>query len=101
MRKELFEFQHVSKYIGGHEACRNLSVRLYQNEITFLIGRSSSARSVVTRLMMGEFTPEEGEMTLHKRPYQPLSQESAHKQGIFCVSQDTKLLQNLSMSENI
>lgn len=101
MRKELFEFRHVSKYIGGHEACRNLSVRLYQNEITFLIGRSSSARSVVTRLIMGEFTPEEGEMTLHGRPYQPLSQEGAHKQGIFCISQDTKLLQNLSMSENI
>lgn len=101
MRKELFEFQHVSKYIGGHEACRNLSMRLYQNEITFLIGRSSSARSVVTRLMMGEFTPEEGEMLLRGRPYQPLSQEGAHKQGVFCISQDTKLLQNLSISENI
>ena len=101
MRKELFEFRHVSKYIGGHKACRNLSGRLYQNEITFLIGRSSSVRSVVTRLMMGEFTPDEGEMTLHGRPYQPLSQEGAHKQGIFCISQDTKLLQNLSISENI
>ena len=101
MRKELFEFQHVSKYIGGHEACRDLSMRLYQNEITFLIGRSSSARSVVTRLMMGEFTPEEGEMLLRGRPYQPLSQEGAHKQGVFCISQDTKLLQNLSISENI
>lgn len=40
-------------------------------------------------------------MTLRGLPYQPISPENAHKQGVFCISQDTKLLQNLSISENI
>ena len=101
MRKELFEFHHVSKLVGGHKALRNLSLRLYQDEITFLVGRSSSGRSALTRLMMGELAPDSGTMTLLEEPYQPLSPRQAHERGGFCVTQDTTLIQNLSISENI
>lgn len=101
MRKELFEFHHVSKLVGGHKALRNLSLRLYQDEITFLVGRSSSGRSALTRLMMGELAPDSGTMTLLEEPYQPLSPRQAHERGVFCVTQDTTLIQNLSISENI
>ena len=101
MKKELFEFQHVFKFIGGHKALRNLSLRLYQNELTFLVERSGSGRSVLTRVMMGELTPDSGTMKLLEEPYQPLSPEQAHERGIFCVTQDTTLIQNLSISENI
>lgn len=100
MRKELFEFRHISKHIGGHDALRDVSLRLYQDEITFLVGRSNG-RFALTRLIMGEFSPDCGAMTLLEAPYQPLSPEYAHERGIFCVTQDTKLIQNLSISENI
>ena len=30
MRKELFEFRHIVKHIGGHAALRDVSLRLYQ-----------------------------------------------------------------------
>lgn len=97
MKKELFEFQHVFKFIGGHKALRNLSLRLYQNELTFLVERSGSGRSVLTRVMMGELTPDSGTMKLLEEPYQPLSPEQAHERGIFCVTQDTTLIQNRSL----
>lgn len=101
MRKELFEFRHISKQVGGHSALRDMSLRLYQDEITFLIGRSSSGRSVLTRLMMGELAPDSGTMTLLEESYQPFSLEQAHERGVFCVTQETKLIQNLSIWENI
>lgn len=100
MRKELFEFRHIAKHIGGHAALRDVSLRLYQDEITFLVGRGSG-RSVLSRLMTGELAPDSGTMLLLEKPYQPLSPEQAHERGIFCVTQDTKLIQNLSLSENI
>ena len=100
MRKELFEFRHIVKHIGGHAALRDVSLRLYQDEITFLVGRGSG-RSVLSQMMMGELTPDSGTMLLLEKPYQPLSPEKAHERGIFCVTQNTKLIQNLSLSENI
>ncbi len=100
MRKELFEFRHIVKHIGGHAALRDVSLRLYQDEITFLVGRNSG-RDILVRLMMGEITPDSGTMMLLEKPYQPVSPEQAHERGIFCVTQDTKLIQNLSISENI
>ena len=99
MRKELFEFRHIVKHIGGHAALRDVSLRLYQDEITFLVGRGSG-RSVLSQMMMGELTPDSGTMLLLEKPYQPLSPEKAHERGIFCVTQNTKLIQNLSLSEN-
>lgn len=51
MRKELFEFRHIVKHIGGHAALRDVSLRLYQDEITFLVGRGSG-RSVLSQMMM-------------------------------------------------
>ena len=100
MRKELFEFRHIVKHIGGHAALRDVSLRLYQDEITFLVGRGSG-RSVLSQMMMGELTPDSGTMLLLEKPYQPFSPEKAHERGIFCVTQNTKLIQNLSLSENI
>lgn len=100
MRKELFEFRHIVKHIGGHAALRDVSLRLYQDEITFLVGRGSG-RSVLSQMMMGELTPDSGTMLLLEKPYQPLSPEKAHERGIFRVTQNTKLIQNLSLSENI
>ena len=72
MRKELFEFRHIVKHIGGHAALRDVSLRLYQDEITFLVGRGSG-RSVLSQMMMGELTPDSGTMLLLEKPYQPLS----------------------------
>lgn len=68
MRKELFEFRHIVKHIGGHAALRDVSLRLYQDEITFLVGRGSG-RSVLSQMMMGELTPDSGTMLLLEKPY--------------------------------
>ena len=76
MRKELFEFRHIVKHIGGHAALRDVSLRLYQDEITFLVGRGSG-RSVLSQMMMGELTPDSGTMLLLEKPYQPLSPSSS------------------------
>ena len=45
MRKELFEFRHIVKHIGGHAALRDVSLRLYQDEIPFWWDGAAEDRS--------------------------------------------------------
>lgn len=101
MRTELLSICNLSKDMGEQHLLHGLTLRLYQAEIAFLVGGADSGKTLLARLISGQLEPDEGVMHLLGKPYHPTSVEYAHEQGVFCISEDTPLIQNLSIGENI
>lgn len=101
MRVELLSIRSLSKDIGEQQLLHGLNLRLYQNDITFLVGGADSGKTLLARLLSGRLEPNDGAMYLLGKPYHPTSVESAHECGVFYISEDTSLIPNLSIGENI
>lgn len=101
MRIELLSLHNVAKSLGGHQIFPSISLRLYREEIVFLIGAANSGKSLMARIIMGALQPDSGRMFWLGEPYAPKKAEHAHKKGIFYVSPSMPLMQNLTIAENI
>lgn len=100
----MIQFENVTKmYEPNIVGLDNVSVTIERGEFAFLVGHSGSGKSTFIRLLLKEFEPTEGTITVAGRNLQRMRHASVphHRRNIGCVFQDFKLLQNKTVAENI
>jgi cell division transport system ATP-binding protein len=102
--RPVISFQHVWKrYPTGTEALRDINLVVPEGDFLFLVGPSGAGKSTLVRLLIREEKPtkgkifvdgvELGRMKRRKLPY--------YRRKVGLVFQDFKLLQNLTVHENV
>src|SRR3990172_13335370 len=100
----MIRLKNVSKsYDGDKPALVDVNVSVTKGEFVFLVGPSGSGKSTFIRLLLREFLPSNGSITVagqdivHMRHWKV----TYLRRNIGCVFQDFKLLPNKTTFENV
>ncbi|MHB1412160.1 MAG: cell division ATP-binding protein FtsE [Thermoleophilia bacterium] len=100
----MIRFENVTKtYDPNIIGLEDVSVHIERGEFAFLVGHSGSGKSTFIRLLLKEFEPSKGSITVAGRNLQRMRRAAVphHRRSIGCVFQDFKLLPNRTVAENV
>jgi cell division transport system ATP-binding protein len=104
-RAVMITLENVSKKYkaSARPALDDINVRIDKGEFVFLIGPSGSGKSTFMRLVLGEDTPNTGDVRVSKFHVNKLPGRHIPKlrQVLGCVFQDFRLLQQKTAFENV
>jgi ABC-type sugar transport system ATPase subunit len=97
------ELRDISKRFGGVRALRgaNFSVALDTGVIHGLLGENGSGKSTLLGVLSGQLRPDAGSIEFDGQPVTFPSPVEALEHGIAMVAQETAVLPELSVAENI
>jgi ribose transport system ATP-binding protein len=91
----------VSKRFGATQALDRIDLDVRPGEVVALLGENGAGKSTVANIIAGTFPSDTGHMTWQGRPYEPKSPGDAITHGIGLIHQETRLLPDLSIAENV
>jgi ABC-type sugar transport system ATPase subunit len=91
----------MHKRYGGVHALRGVDLRLRSGEVHALVGENGSGKSTLLRILAGLIAPDAGALALDGRPLRFTDAAQAIAAGIATVTQETTLVPDLSVTENI
>ncbi len=99
----LIQLQEVAKTLGVQRVLDGVNLSIYRGEITALIGKSGSGKSVLLKHVIGLIEPDGGEILFDGRPRSAMSpaERSALKRKFSYIFQDTALFDFLNVFENV
>lgn len=103
MDTPLIEFDRVTKRFDGRTILDGISMKIYEGDVTTIIGKSGVGKSVLLKHIIGLLDADEGEVLLHGRPLTGLSRhEKADLLGrISYMFQNNALFDAFSVYDNI
>jgi phospholipid/cholesterol/gamma-HCH transport system ATP-binding protein len=103
MDTPLIEFKNVTKRFGGKTVLENVNLKIYEGQITTIIGLSGSGKSVMLKHIIGLLQPDEGAIFFRGKPIALMKKneitESFSK--ISYMFQGNALFDSLTVYENI
>lgn len=100
----MIKFENVSKlYDPNIVGLDDVNIHIERGEFCFLVGHSGSGKSTFIRLLLKEFEPTEGTITVAGRNLQRMRRSAMpyHRRNLGCVFQDFKLLPNKTVADNV
>lgn len=97
----MLEVKHVSKSFPGVKALVDINISVDEGEVLCLAGENGAGKSTLIKVLSGIYIPEEGEIWFEGRKcdfHEPIDSLNI---GISVVHQEHKLLENLTVAENI
>ncbi|WP_193047868.1 sugar ABC transporter ATP-binding protein [Mycolicibacterium baixiangningiae] len=91
----------LSQSFGSHRALRDVSLDLDRGQVLGLIGENGAGKSTLLNIVSGVLAPDAGTVELAGEPIRPRSYQEANRLGIFRVFQDTSLVADLTIAENL
>jgi ribose transport system ATP-binding protein len=91
----------ITKRFPGVVAVDHVDLEVEPGKVTILLGENGAGKSTLARVIAGVYRPDDGSMTLDARPYEPSGPGEAMAAGIGMIHQETSLLPNLSVAENV
>lgn len=91
----------VSKRFGATQALDRIDLDVRPGEVVALLGENGAGKSTIGNIIAGTFPSDTGHMTWQARPYDPKSPGDAITHGIGLIHQETRLLPDLSIAENV
>lgn len=101
MRKELLHLRHIYKQRGFESVLRGVDLRIYADEVLFLLGRDSSGKTTLVELLAGIIQPDRGGIFRDSHQLRLKGLHEANAQGIHYICERSALFDNLSVGENI
>lgn len=99
----MIELKNISKFFGEHHVLKNVSAKFHKGKVNFIIGRSGSGKSVMTKCTVGLLEPDEGKVLFDGRDFTAMNQrmrKEVHKE-IGMLFQGGALFDSMTVSENI
>ncbi|MDR2759117.1 MAG: sugar ABC transporter ATP-binding protein [Spirochaetaceae bacterium] len=93
--------RNIVKDYPGTRALNDVSIELESGKIHALLGKNGSGKSTLVKLFAGVIPPTSGELYMDDKRLILNSPADAHAQGIVTVYQETSLIPNMSVAENI
>jgi phospholipid/cholesterol/gamma-HCH transport system ATP-binding protein len=103
MREPLIEFRNVAKSFGENHVLNNVNLKIYENEITTIIGKSGTGKSVLLKHIIGLLSPDEGTIYFKGRPINGMksSEWDECRVQISYMFQNNALFDSMTVFENI
>jgi simple sugar transport system ATP-binding protein len=97
----LLELENISKSFGAVEAVVNVSLSVEPGEIIGLMGDNGAGKSVLCRIIAGNYRPSSGTIRVDGKPVEFHGPIDARRYGIDMVQQNLALCDNLSAASNV
>ena len=97
----LLELIDLSKHFGAIRAVEKVSLTIEPGEIVGLMGDNGAGKSVLCRMIAGNYRPSSGTMKIDGKPVVLHTPVEAREFGIDIVHQDLALCDNLSAAANV
>jgi galactofuranose transport system ATP-binding protein len=91
----------IARAFPGVQALAGVELTLRAGEVHALMGQNGAGKSTLIKVLTGVYSPDAGSIELLGRPVTPQSPIHAQHLGISAVHQESHLLPNLSVAENI
>lgn len=101
MTRPILRFEHISKSFFGIPALQDVCLSLEPGRLLGLIGENGAGKSTMMNILGGVIQPDEGQMSLHGKPYRPAGPSDATRMGIAFIHQELNLFTNLSILDNM
>lgn len=97
----LLRMTGIRKRFGATQALDGVDLHVNSGEVLALVGENGAGKSTLMKTLSGAHQPDEGQMFLQGRPYQPRDPMDARRQGVAMIYQELSLAPHLSVMENI
>ena len=100
----MIELKEVTKeYSKGITALNGINLRIEQGEFVFVVGDSGSGKSTLIRLLMKEIEPTSGTIIVNGQNLNRMKhrQIPQYRRGIGVVFQDFRLIETMTVYENV
>tara|TARA_B110000285_G_C15127601_1_gene621308 strand:+ start:1754 stop:2512 length:759 start_codon:yes stop_codon:yes gene_type:complete len=99
----LIELHHISKSFGDHDVLKDVQATFERGQVNFVIGRSGSGKSVLTKCTVGLIEPDQGHVSFDGRNFTALSRRDRKeiRQEIGMLFQGAALFDSMTVLENV
>jgi len=99
----LIEFRNVTKRFGDKTVLDKVNVKIYENQITTIIGKSGTGKSVLLKHIIGLLKPDEGAILFHGNPVAAMKKSEWEdcRNGIAYLFQNNALLDSMTVFDNV
>lgn len=97
----LFSTEGISKAYPGVQALDRVDLSVAAREVVGLVGENGAGKSTLLNIVSGVQRPDAGAMSLKGAPYAPADYRDANQAGVFRVFQETAVIPNLRVYENV
>jgi phospholipid/cholesterol/gamma-HCH transport system ATP-binding protein len=103
MKNPLIEFRKVSKRFNNHAVLDQVDLTIDEGEITTVIGKSGSGKSVLLKHIIGLLTPDEGTILFRGRPVEKMSKSERDRtfSQISYMFQNNALFDSMTVFDNV
>lgn len=97
----LIRLEGICKSFGKVHANRDVSLAVAEGKILALLGENGAGKSTLMAILAGQIQPDSGAIFLREKKVQFTSTEKAIKSGIGMVYQHFKLVEAMTVAENV
>ena len=101
MGKTILEAKHITKLFPGMKALDDVDFDLQEGEVHILVGENGAGKSTLSKVLLGAYKPEGGEIFLDGQPLKLTGTKDAIEKGIVAVYQENSLVPYLNSAQNI
>lgn len=98
---QLLVARGITKTFDRTKALTGASVDVLEGEVHGLLGANGAGKSTLSKIIAGHYSLDSGELFLHGRPLRLRNTRDALRAGITIVMQETSLVPDLTVIENI
>ncbi len=101
MTVSLLRMEQVSKIYPGTIALDKASIKLERGQVLGMLGLNGAGKSTLIKILSGDITANEGTIYLDDKPIAIRNPKDAIEQGIATVYQESQLVEQMTVYENI
>ena len=99
----LIEFRNVTKRFGDKTVLDSVDLKIYENQVTTIIGKSGTGKSVLLKHIIGLLNPDEGTILYQGKPLREMkrSEREEYRSRVAYLFQNNALLDSMTVFENV
>ncbi len=103
MKAPLIEFRDVTKRFGDKTILDKVNLKIYENEITTIIGKSGTGKTVLLKHIIGLLRPDEGTILFRGKPLTEMNRKEwrDYKREVSYLFQHNALFDSMTVFENV
>ena len=101
MKKEIVSFSNINYYMSNKHIVKNVSLDIFEDEILCFIGTHDTGKTIFSQIISGERRPTDGIISRNGKEINDYSAKKAETYGIFYITKDIFLINNMSIEENL
>ena len=103
MEPPLIEFQNVTKRFGEQTVLDQVNLKIFPKQVTTIIGKSGTGKSVLLKHIIGLLKPDEGTILFHGRDISRITQKDwyAVTSKISYMFQNNALFDSMTVFDNV